>query len=200
MNSAKLRIAVADDEQDMREFLTESLERLGHEVLYAVDSGRKLVERVKENPPDLIITDIKMPDMDGLEAARHIYQQTPLPLIIVSAYHDPEYVERADASHVIAYLLKPIKESNLGPAITIAMRRFEELRALQKEATDLRQALNDRKIIERAKGILMKQAKLDEPAAFRRLQKLASSHNKKLVDIADMIVTASQAMAPDTDG
>jgi len=191
-----LRIIVADDERDMREFLEDALNRQGHLVVAAVENGRKLVEECRARKPDLIITDIKMPDMDGLEAANLIYAETPVPVIVVSAHHDRQFIERADQGHVLSYLVKPIKESNLLPAITLAMHRFEEFRTLQKETADLRQALEDRKVIERAKGILMKQAKLDEDAAFRRLQKLASSNNQKLVEVARMIVTAAAALVP----
>ena len=111
----------------------------------------------------------------------------------MSAYHDPELIRRAEADHVLAYLVKPIKQADLEPAIAIAMRRFEQFQALRKEAADLRQALEDRKMIEKAKGILMKKAGLDEADAFRRLQKLASDKNQKLVEIARMILTAEEA-------
>jgi response regulator NasT len=103
-------------------------------------------------------------------------------------------IARAEADHIMAYLVKPIKQADLEPAIGLAMRRFEQFESLRREATDLRQALADRKIIERAKGILMKRAGLDEQNAFRRLQKLASEKNRKLVDIASMIVTADEAL------
>ena len=119
--------------------------------------------------PDLVITDIKMPDMDGIDAATQIYRERPIPVILVSAYHDPEFIRRAEADHILAYLVKPIKQADLEPAIALAMRRFEQFQALRKEAADLRQALEDRKVIERAKGILMKKAGLDEHDAFRRL-------------------------------
>jgi response regulator NasT len=100
------------------------------------------------------------------------------------------------ADHVMAYLIKPIKAAHLQPAIAIALRRFAEFQALRKETADLRQALDDRKVIEQAKRVLMESARLDEPAAFRRLQKLASEKNRKLIDIAHMVLTASEAMRP----
>ncbi len=192
MNSS-LRIAIADDEPDMREFLRESLERMGHQIVSVAENGAQLVSQAKLLGPDLVITDIKMSDMDGLAAAGAIYAEKPVPLILVSAYSDRECLERAQESHVLAYLVKPIRESNLGPAIAIVMRRFEELEELRRETHDLKQALSDRKIIERAKGLLMKQARLDEGAAFRRLQSLASSKNRKLIEIARMIVETADA-------
>ena len=105
-------------------------------------------------------------------------------------------IERAEADHILAYLVKPIKQADLEPAIAIATRRFEQFQALRKEAADLRQALEDRKLIEKAKGLLMKRAGLDENEAFRRLQKLASERNRKLVEVAFMILTAEEAYQP----
>src|SRR5262249_51848673 len=143
--------------------------------------------------PDLVITDIKMPDMDGIDAASRIYRDGPVPIILVSAYHDSEFIRRAEADHVLAYLVKPIKQADLEPAIAIALRRFEQFQALRKESADLKQALEDRKLIERAKGLMMKKAGLGEQEAFTKLQRLASNKNKKLVEIAQMIVTAEEA-------
>ncbi len=146
--------------------------------------------------PDLVITDIKMPDMDGIDAAVQIYRERPVPVILVSAYHDASLIERAEADHVLGYLVKPIKQTDLVPAIALAMRRFEQFTELRHEAADLRQALEDRKVIERAKGILMKRSKLDEQESFRRMQKLASEKSRKLVDIAQMILIAEEAAQP----
>src|SRR5207244_3691974 len=115
--------------------------------------------------PDLVITDIKMPDMDGIDAASRIYRDAPVPVILVSAHHDAEFIRRAEAEHILAYLVKPIKQADLEPAIAIAMRRFEQFQALRREASDLKQALEDRKVIERAKGVLTKKANLGESDA-----------------------------------
>lgn len=192
--SRSLRIIVADDEPRMRDYFQEILPLFGHEVIAAAQTGKELIHQASALHPDLIITDIKMPDMDGIEAAREICQQRPAPVILVSAYHDSELIHRAETQHVLGYLVKPIKQADLEPAIAIAVRRFDEFQMLRKEATDLKQALDDRKIIERAKGILMKRATLDEPEAFRRLQKLARDKNQKVVNIARMILTAEEAM------
>lgn len=189
-----LRIAVADDEPEMLSYLEETLTLLGHEVVASASTGAQLVEQCGQQQPELIITDIKMPDMDGLQAIGEIGRQEPIPVIVVSAYHDPELVGRALKDYVLAYLIKPIKQADLETAVTLAMRRFKEFQALRQEADNLRQALDDRKLIERAKGILMKRGQLDEPTAFRRLQKLASDKNLKLVKVAEMIVTAEEAM------
>ena len=114
----------------------------------------------------------------------------------MSAYHDPDLLDRAGRDHILAYLVKPIKQADLEAAIAIAMQRFEEFQALRKEAGDLREALEDRKVIERAKGILMKKAGLDEPEAFRRLQKLSRDQNQKMVEVARMILRADEAFRP----
>src|SRR6185295_16498948 len=160
------------------------------------ENGKQLVEHCRELSPDLVITDIKMPEMDGIEASTQICQERAVPVILVSAYHDPALIERAEADHVQAYLVKPIGIADLPPAIAIAVRRFGELQALQKDCIDLRQALSDRKLIERAKGILMKVARIDEPEAFQRLQQLASEKNQKLVDAAQAILALEKALTP----
>jgi AmiR/NasT family two-component response regulator len=189
-----LRIAIADDEPDMREYFQKSLTRLGHKVVAVAANGRELVEVCRAEAPDLVITDIKMPDMDGIDAAAQIYRERPVPVILVSAYHDAALLERAEADHILGYLVKPIKQADLEPVIALSMRRFAQFEELRKEAADLRQALEDRKVIERAKGVLMRKAKLDEQEAFRRLQKLASEKSRKLVEIAQMILVAEEAL------
>jgi response regulator NasT len=192
----RLRILVADDEARMQTYYRTMLQAVGHEVVGVATTGRELVEQCAKLSPDLVISDIKMPDMDGIEAAGEIYRAKAVPVILVSAHHEQDLIDRALADHVMAYLIKPIKEAHLQPAIAIALRRFAEFEAMRKETADLRQALDDRKVIEQAKRILMETGRLDEPAAFRRLQKLASEKNHKLIDIAHMILTAHEAMRP----
>jgi response regulator NasT len=188
-----LRIAVADDEPRMLQFYREVLPMMGHEVVCTALNGAELIEQCRSARPDLVISDIKMPDMDGIDASKQLAAQEAVPIIMVTAHDDPELLERAGATPVLAYLVKPIKRQDLQPAIVIAMRRFEELQALQKDATDLRQALQDRKIIERAKGVLMKRTGRDEASAFQSMQKLARDKNRKLVQVAEMILTAEEA-------
>lgn len=194
--SASLRIAVADDEADMRDWFERILPTLGHQVVSVAESGKELVEHCRSLRPDLVITDIKMPDMDGIDASQAICAEHPLPVILVSAYHDPELIRRAEADHVLAYLVKPIGKAALEPAIGLAMRRFEELQALRKEAADLRQTLADRRVIEQAKGVLMKVTGVDERAAFRRLQELAADKNQKLVVAAQSVLSLEKALRP----
>jgi len=191
-----LKIAVADDELDMRDYFQKILPTLGHQVIAVAQTGRELVDLCAKTNPDLVITDIKMPDMDGIDAAAQIYHKAAIPVILVSAYNDPDFIRRAEADHIMAYLVKPIKQADLEPAIGIAMHRFEQFQALRKETSDLKQALEDRKVIEKAKGILMKKTGLNEQDAFRRLQKLASEKNHKLIELAQIILTAEEALEP----
>lgn len=196
MNTA-LRVAVADDEPRMCEFYQEVLPLLGHAVVCAAATGKELIAGCRTSQPDLIITDIRMPDMSGFDAVREICERQPVPVILVSAHDDADLLERARDNHVLAYLVKPIKHQDLQPAILIAVRRFDEFQSLSKEATDLRQALQDRKVIERAKGIIMKRTGQDEAGAFHSLQKLARDKNRKLAQIAEAIVTAEEAFSED---
>jgi len=187
-----LHIAVADDEPDMREYLAKILPRLGHSVVAVAENGTQLVAACRESDVDLVVTDIKMPELDGIEATAQINAQQPIPVILISAYHDPQLIERAQQDHILAYLVKPIKLADLETAITLAMRRFEQFELLQSEAATMRQALVDRKLIEQAKGFLMKRNKQDEQEAFHQLQKLASNNNQKLVDVARGLLLAEK--------
>jgi two-component system, response regulator PdtaR len=189
-----LRIAIAEDEPLMGKYLTETLTLLGYQVLAQARTGRELVECCRQHRPDLVITDISMPGMDGLEAAKEIYDFEPVPIIIISAFHDPDLIARAEKNHILAYLVKPIKQQDLEPAITIARTRFQEFQTMRQETDNLRQALEDRKVIERAKGIIMKRSGLDEPEAFRRLQKIAREKNRKLIDIAHMVLSVDEIL------
>ena len=192
----RLRISVADDEADMRDWFERILPTLGHQVVSVAENGKELVEHCRTLKPDLVITDIKMPELDGIDASNEICAERPVPVILVSAYHDPELIKRAEADHVLAYLVKPIGKAALGPAIAVAMRRFAELQELRKEAADLRQALTDRRVIEQAKGVLMKVTGVDERSAFRRLQELAADKNQKLVVAAQSVLSLEKTLRP----
>jgi len=187
-----LKIAVADDEPDMRQFFQEVLTHLGHKVLAIAETGKQLVESCRTNPPDLVITDVKMPDMDGLDAAKTIAGDHPTPVIVVSAHDDAEYLERARGGPVMTYLIKPVKPADLQAAIAMTMVRFAQLREANAEAAQLRQALEERKLIERAKGIVSRRLRVEEPDAFRKLQKMASVHNRKLADVAQQVVNSDK--------
>jgi two-component system, response regulator PdtaR len=185
-----LRIAVADDEVDVRHYYQRILPRLGHQLVAVARTGRELVELCRALHPDLVITDIKMPDMDGIDAAAAICRDEPIPVILVSAYHRPQLFERANADHILAYLVKPTKQADLEAAIAITMQRFGQIQALHKEAADQRRAMEDRKVIERAKGLLMQNLGLDEAEAFRRLRTQAREGNRTLIEVAQMILSS----------
>ncbi len=188
--SAALRIAVADDEPFLRTYFQDVLPDMGHQVVGAAATGKELVTLCRATNPDLVISDIRMPDMDGIDAAAEISKERPTPIILVSAFHDQEYIERAEQTHILAYLIKPVERAQLEAAIAIVRRRFTEFQALQGEAKDLKQALEDRKVIEKAKGIMMKKTKLSEPEAFRTMQKIARDQNLKLIEVARRILEA----------
>jgi len=187
-----LRIAVADDEREMRAFFQEVLSHLGHQVVAAADTGRQLVEQCRTTHPDVVITDIKMPDLDGVEAAAALNRERLVPVILVTAHPGADFLARAAEGHVMAYLTKPIKPADLQAAIALAILRFEEFQRLSQDAASLRQALEDRKTVERAKGIVMKRLRLEEPQAYRRLLRLASDQNRKLVEVAGTVVAADE--------
>jgi response regulator NasT len=131
-----LRIAVADDEPDMRDYFRKILAHLGHQVVAVAANGRELVELCRATTPDLVITDIKMPEMDGIDAAVTLNRERPVAVIVVSAYHDPRLIERAESDHIMGYLVKPIKQADLMPAIALAVRRFEQIRAMRQALAD----------------------------------------------------------------
>jgi two-component system, response regulator PdtaR len=188
------KIIAADDERDMRDFYQKMLPALGHEVLYVAGSGDELISACENRTPDLIITDIRMPGMDGIDAATHLWQRYKVPVLLVSAYHDYELLKRAEGDAVFGYLVKPIEEVDLETAICVAVHRFEQMQQVQGEAEQLRQALADRKLIERAKGIVMKRTGLGEAEAFRKLQKLSWDRNQKLAQVARIIIEGDELM------
>ncbi len=185
-----LRILIADDESLRLMSLREQLEKLGHRVVAEASDGRSAVELARDLRPDLAIMDIKMPGMDGIEAADKIMRERPIPIILLTAYSEKDLAERAAQAQVAAYLMKPVSESDLLPAIALAISRFAEFQQLHKEVDDLRDALETRKLVERAKGILMRRLDLSEEEAFRRLQRRSQNENKKLGEIAQAIITA----------
>jgi response regulator NasT len=194
MNDAvhPLRVAVADDEADTRQFFQELLTHLGHQVVGVAANGRHLVEQCRKSHPDLVITDVRMPDMDGIQAAEEVNHESPIPVIVVTGYHEDDVIARATADHIMAWLNKPVKPVDLQAAISLAMLRFGHFKALRAEAASLRQALEDRKTVERAKGAVMKRLRLDEQEAFGRLRKLASNTNRKLVELAVVVLEADE--------
>ena len=184
----KLRIAVADDEAIIRRYFQEILPNIGYTVVAAAADGAELVAACQREQPDLVISDIRMPKLDGIEAAIQICQQRPTPIILVSAFHDEDLIERSAKSHAMAYLIKPIEKAHLETAIPLAYRNFRQIQQLHSESARLLQTLEDRKLIERAKGLIMKKLSLEEPDALRAMQKMACDKNKKLVDVARLVL------------
>lgn len=186
----KLRIVLAEDEFLILMSLKSYVENLGHEVVGEATDGQKAVEMALEKKPDLVIMDINMPNLDGIEAIKKINETLYIPSIIVSGYSDEKLIQRATEEGVLYYLLKPIDIKELKIAINISMAKFEELQKLQDELNDTKMALEARKFIEKAKGILMKRMNLQEPEAMKRLQKMSRDHNKKLVVVAKELIQA----------
>ena len=195
--SLSLKVVVADDEPDMREYFRDILPDLGHEVIGSAANGADLVAMCRALEPDMVISDIRMAGGDGLTAAKQIAAERFIPIILVTAFHDAETLAEASEEHIFAYLVKPVERSHIEAAIAVAWKRFQELEKLRKETTDLRQALEQRKLVERAKGILMKERGMTEDAAFRKLQKLSRDENRKMAEVAQMIILAHKAMQPD---
>ena len=187
---SRTRILIADDDAIRLMSLRAQLEALGMEVVGEATTGRDVVALARHAEPDLAILDIKMPEMDGIEAARAITAARPIPIILLTAYTDPALVERAAAAGVFAYLVKPVAEEDLLPAVLTARARFGEFQELRKELATLSEALEARKVIERAKGILMDRLRVSEAEAFRRMQVQSQRENKRLVEIARAVITA----------
>jgi response regulator NasT len=186
--SASLKVVVVEDDPTVRLFLKEALENLGHQVVGEAATGTDMVRTVLESEPDVVVFDIHLPRLNGLDALRQIYQERIVAAVAITADRDQELVRRALEEHVLAYLVKPIEPHQLGPALLIARAQFEELRGLTAENANLRQTLQNRKIIERAKGVLQKRYRWTEAEAFRRLQRGAMNRRTTMVELAQDIL------------
>lgn len=187
------RVVIADDEPITRQDIREMLDNLGYLVVGEVGDGRSAVNLARELKPDVVVMDIKMPDLDGIEAARILTQEKIAPILLLTAYHEKELVQRAKEAGVAAYIVKPFRESDLAPAIEVALARFNEFRALEKEVANLAEALETRKLVDRAKGILMDTQGLTEAQAFRKIQKMSMDTRRPMKDIAQAIVITYEA-------
>src|SRR6478672_12047092 len=183
-----MRILVAEDETIIRLDLRDLLERAGFEVVAEAHHGEEAVELARSAEPDLALLDVKMPRLDGIEAARRILDERAIPIVMVTAYGEEELVARAVEAGVFGYLVKPFRESDLLPAIATARARHEELQALREEADSLAEALAARKAIERAKGLLMEKEGLSEQDAFARLRKASQLSGRPLKVVAEAVV------------
>jgi response regulator NasT len=183
-----VRILVAEDETIIRLDLRELLERSGFEVVAEAKDGEEAVDLARRHAPDLAIMDVKMPRLDGIEAARRILDERPIPIVMLTAYGQDELVSRAVEAGVFGYLVKPFREQDLLPAIRTARARHEELLELREEAESLADALAARKAIERAKGLLMEKEGLSEQDAFARLRKASQVSGQPLKVVAEAVV------------
>jgi response regulator NasT len=189
--TSPLKIVVVEDDPTIRQFLIESLEALGHQVIGEAATGTDMVRTVLAAEPDVVVFDIHLPGLNGLDALRQIYQEKIVAAVAITADRDQELVHRALEEHVLAYLVKPVEAHQLGPALLIARARFEELRSLTEENASLRQTLQNRKVIERAKGVLMKRHRWTEAEAFRRLQRGAMNRRTAMVDLAQEVLNGT---------
>jgi response regulator NasT len=183
-----MRVLIAEDETIIRLDLKQILERAGLDVCAEARDGEEAVELARAEEPDLAILDVKMPGLDGIDAARRILDERPIPIVMLTAYGQDELVSRAIEAGVFGYLVKPFRETDLLPAIATARARHEELQALREEADSLAEALAARKAIERAKGLLMEREHLTEEAAFARLRKASQVSGRPLKVVAEAIL------------
>lgn len=183
-----LRVLIAEDESLTRTILRARLEKLGHQVVAEAENGLQAVEAARATKPDVILMDIRMPEMDGIEAARQIVAEHPCALLFLTAYNDEELVEQATETGALAYLMKPFRKEDLAPALEVAIRRFRQLQDQNQEIACLKEALETRKRIERAKGILMDRHGMTEQDAFSYIHFTARNQNKKMREIAERIL------------
>ncbi len=189
-----VRILIAEDEELTRVMVRTQLEQLGYEVVGEAETGEDAVRLALQTRPDVVILDIRMPVMDGIEAARQIVAQHPCAVVFLTAYAEEELIAQATQVGAYGYLLKPFRKQELAPAITLALARFREMQAKDREVRELQEALETRKLIERAKGILMDRLGLSEAEAFRRIHFMARNQNKTMKEIAQSVITAAEIL------
>lgn len=186
----KRKIMIIDDNVDQRFVLKGLLTDIGCNVIGEGKSGLDAMELIQKLSPDAVLMDIKMPGMDGIEAVTAINQLKPVPVILLTAKKDEETIKRAVEAGVMAYLVKPVKEEDLLPTIELAISRFNEFQAVLKENLDLKQTIEARKLVEKAKGLLMEKEGLKENEAFSRIQKISMDRRRPMKEIAEILITA----------
>ncbi|HJZ46637.1 MAG TPA: response regulator [Roseiflexaceae bacterium] len=188
----QLRLIIADDESLIRMNLKETLVGLGYLVVGEAGDGVSVVNLARELRPDLVIMDIKMPKLDGIQAAKMLTEDKIAPVLLLTAYSDRELVDRAREAGVVNYIVKPFRDAELLPAIEIAMARYAEFQEIDKKIGDLQETLETRKLVERAKGVLMDTQGLKEQEAFRKIQQLSMNTRKSMREIAQAILLTAQ--------
>ncbi len=189
----RTRVVIADDESVIRTDLREMLTTLDYLVVGEAGDGQSAVNLAREMKPDVVIMDIKMPDIDGIEAAQILTREKVAPVLLLTAYNQPELIARAKEAGVVGYLVKPFREKDVRPAIEIALARFQEFSELERQVGDLKETLETRKLVDRAKGILMDTQGLTEHEAFRKIQKMSMNTRKPMKEIAEAIILAHEA-------
>jgi AmiR/NasT family two-component response regulator len=189
---SQIRVVVADDETIIRLDLKTLLEEMGHEVVGEAADGQKALDLARSLKPDVVIMDIKMPVMDGLDAAKIIAEEKIAPVVLLTAYSQKDLIERAKEAGVFGYLVKPFQESDIMPAIEIALARYLEMQDLESTVGDLEDKLETRKTIDRAKGILMDKLQMNEADAFRRIQQQSMNQRRSMKEIAEAIIIAHE--------
>ena len=183
-----LRIIIADDEAVIRMGLRTMLEERGYQVVGEAGDGKRVLDLVEKMRPDLVFLDIKMPGLDGLAVAQQLAETHSVPVILLTAYGERSLVDRARQAGVMGYLMKPLRETDLEPAIEVALARFRDLRSLAEEITDLQETLETRKLVERAKGVLMQRLGLSEEDAYLRLQRAGRTSRRSMKEIAQQVL------------
>jgi response regulator NasT len=186
--SEAMRVLLAEDEAIIRLDLRDLLERAGYEVCAEAKDGEEAITLAQREQPDIAILDVKMPKLDGIDAARRILEERPIPIVMLTAYSQDELVSRAVEAGVFGYLVKPFREADLLPAIRAASARHEELVALREEAQSLTEALATRKVVERAKGLLMEREGLTEQEAFSRLRRASQISGRPMRVVAEALI------------
>lgn len=186
------RVVLVDDHVSTRAAVAESVAAAGGEILASGATRREAPELAERFRPDAVILAIGLPDGDGVDAAREVMARAPCPIILLTSRTDPSVINRAQIAGVMAFLVKPLRPEELGPAIDLAVARFREFEALRRENADLRRAVESRKLVERAKGVLMEREGLTEAQAFRRIQKASMDSRKPMAEVADAILLAER--------
>jgi len=199
MDKPPFRVVIAEDEALIRLDLKEMLEEEGYQVVGEAGDGATAVKLAAELRPDLVILDVKMPVLDGLSAAEQIAEQRIAPVVILTAFSQRDLVERARDAGAMAYLVKPFTKADLVPAIEMAGSRFAEIRALETEVSTLRDRLEVRKFLDRAKGLLQAEHGLTEPEAFRWIQKTSMDRRISMREVAQAVLDRSLTVGPPTD-
>ena len=194
----KPRILVAEDEALIRLDLAEMLVEAGYEVVGQASNGEQAVALSRELKPDMVLMDVKMPVLDGISAAEQIGKDRIAPVVILTAFSQKELVERARDAGVMAYIIKPFTAADLAPAIGIARSRWVEMHALEAEVADLGERFETRKIVDRAKGVLMAQLMISEPEAFSWIQKTAMDRRLGMREVAAMVVSGMAGGSPES--